>query len=265
MGHIYRSHRRLLTRANSHPVSKIPQVSFQSRHLPVHQPPLWASNSPPHFHQYSQRGKTDSFAIRNQTPPIPGRLVDPCPVRTTRHGSNTKTTKAGEGFGLYSKPQEVRTQPSQRFDFLGYHFLLDLALVKPTQDRWSKLQMFHRLSLKSVISARTLMSTTGLLASTEKTVKLGRMHMRPFQWHLKTHWKYPMPLDTLIPWNQKMIRQGEWWLDPQNVLQGEHLHPKEHKKLIFTDASNAGWGAHSGQNSKGGLWSLVKSTFTSTY
>ena len=110
MGHIYRSHRRLLTRANSHPVSKIPQVSFQRRHLPVHQHPLRASNSPPHFHQYSQRGKTDSFAIRNQTPPIPGRLVDPCPLRTTMHGPNTKTTKAGEGFGLYSKPQEVRTQ-----------------------------------------------------------------------------------------------------------------------------------------------------------
>ena len=32
--------RRLLTRANSHPVSKIPRVSFQRRHLPVHQPPL---------------------------------------------------------------------------------------------------------------------------------------------------------------------------------------------------------------------------------
>ena len=26
------------------------------------------------------------------------------------HGPNTKTTKTGEGFGLYSKPQEVRTQ-----------------------------------------------------------------------------------------------------------------------------------------------------------
>ena len=110
MGHIHRSHRRLLTCANSHPVSKIPRVSFQRRHLPVHQPPLRASNSPPHFHQYSQRGKTDGFAIRNQTPPIPGRLVDPCPLRTTMHGPNTKTTKAGEGFGLYSKPQELRTQ-----------------------------------------------------------------------------------------------------------------------------------------------------------
>ena len=73
--------------------------------------------------------------------------------------------------------------------------------------------------------------------------------MRP--WHLKTHWKFLMPLDTLIPWNQKMIRHVEWWLDPQNLLQGEYLHPREHEKLIFTDTSNAGWGAHLGQNSTG--------------
>ena len=64
------SHRRLPTCTYSHPVSKIPQVSFQRLHLPVHQPPIRASNSPPHFHQYCQRGKTDSFAFRN--PPITG-------------------------------------------------------------------------------------------------------------------------------------------------------------------------------------------------
>ena len=39
------------------------------------------------------------------------------------------------------------------------------------------------------------------------------------------------------------------------MLQGEFLHPREHENLIFTDASNAGWGAHSGQDSTGGLWS----------
>ena len=64
-----------------------------------------------------------------------------------------------------------------------------------------------------------------------------------------------MPLDTPITWNQKMIRHGEWWLDPQNVLQREFLHPREHEILIFTDASNAGWGTHLNQDSTGGLWS----------
>ena len=116
-----------------------------------------------------------------------------------------KLQKLEKDLGFIVNLKKSEFKPSQRFVFLGYHFSLDLALVKPTQDWWTKLQMFHRLSLKSVISARTLMSTIGLLASTEKTVKLGRMHMRPFQWHLKTQWKYPMPLDTPIPWNQKMI------------------------------------------------------------
>ena len=79
--------------------------------------------------------------------------------------------------------------------------------------------------------------------------------MRPFQWHLKIHWRFPMPLNSPIPWTQKMIQHGEWWLNPHNVLQGEFLHPREHNVLIFTDASNAGWGAHLKQDSTGGLWS----------
>ena len=101
------------------------------------------------------------------------------------------------GFIVNYKKSELT--PTQRFDFIGYHFMLDLALVKPTQDRWVKLQTtFRATSQKSALTARTLMSVIGLLASTEKTVKLGRIHMRPFQWHLKVHWKYPMPLNSTI-------------------------------------------------------------------
>ena len=71
-----------------------------------------------------------------------------------------------------------------------------------------------------------------------------------------------MPLDTPIPWNQKMIRHREWWLDPKNVLQGEFLHPREHEKLIFTDASNAGWDTLRSQLNMRGLVSHRK---TPTY
>ena len=65
MGHIYRSHRCLPTRTYLHPISEIPQLSFQGSHLPVHQPMFRA-----HIHQYSQGSKTDSIAIRNPTPQI---------------------------------------------------------------------------------------------------------------------------------------------------------------------------------------------------
>ena len=135
MGHIYRSHRRLLTHANSHPVSKIPQVSFQRRHLPVYQPPLRASNSPLIFtsivkevklialqsgirlHQY-----LDDWLIRAPS-------EQQCTVQTQ------KLLKLVEDLGFIVNLKKSELKPSQRFDFLGYHFLLDLALVKPTQDR----------------------------------------------------------------------------------------------------------------------------------
>ena len=77
------------------------------------------------------------------------------------------------GFVVNLKKSELR--PSQRFDFLGYHFLLDLALVRPTQDRWTKLQeMFQRLSKKSVISARTLYVHHWIACINREDCKIGQ-------------------------------------------------------------------------------------------
>ena len=65
---------------------------------------------------------------------------------------------------------------------MGYEYHLDSALVKPTQERWLKLQdLILLLKSKRVLTARCLMSLIGLLASTEKMVPEGRLHMRAFQ------------------------------------------------------------------------------------
>ena len=37
------------------------------------------------------------------------------------------------------------------------------------------------------------------ISSLKNTVPLGRLHMRPFQWYLKSHWKFPQSLDKRIP------------------------------------------------------------------
>ena len=39
------------------------------------------------------------------------------------------------------------------------------------------------------------MSLIGLLTATEKQVHLGRLHMRPIQWHLKNNWRVPESLE----------------------------------------------------------------------
>ena len=76
-----------------------------------------------------------------------------------------------------------------------------------------------------------------------------RLHMRPFQFHLKEHWRYPQSLDSLLPWTETISTHLDWWQNPSNVMRGADLHPKDHSIQPFTDASNEGWGAHLDQTS----------------
>ena len=88
--------------------------------------------------------------------------------------------------------------------------------------------------------ARCLMSLIGLLASTEKMVPEGHLHMRPFQFHLKEYLRYPQSLDNLLPWTESIAAHLDWWQNPSNVMKGADLHPKDHSIQLFTDTSNEG-------------------------
>ena len=99
------------------------------------------------------------------------------------------------------------------------------------------------------------MSLIWLLASMEKMVPEGRLHMRPFQYHLKEHWRHPQSLDSLLPWTETVSAHLDCWQNPANVMRGADLHPKDQSIQLFTDASNEDWGAHLDQTSTKGLWS----------
>ena len=129
------------------------------------------------------------------------------------------------------------------FSFVGYEYHLDSALVKPTQERWLKLQdLILLLKSKRVLTARCLMSLIGLLASTEKMVPEGHLHMRPFQFNLKEHWRYSQSLDNLLPLTESIAAHLDWWQNHSNMMKGADLHPKDHSIQLFTDASNEGLG-----------------------
>ena len=77
--------------------------------------------------------------------------------------------------------------------------------------------------------------------------------MRPLQFHLKEHWRYPQSLDSLLSWTEAIAAHLDWWQNPSNVMRGTDLHPKDHSIQLFT--SNKGWGAHLDQSSTKDLWS----------
>ena len=134
---------------------------------------------------------------------------------------------------------------------MGYEYHLDSALVKPTQERWLKLQdLIQQLKSEHVLTARCLMSLIRLLGSTEKMVP-----EMPFQFHLKEHWRYPQSLDSLLPWTETISANLDWWQNSTNMMKGADLHPKDHSIQLFTDTSNKGWGTHLEQAFTKGLWS----------
>ena len=98
-------------------------------------------------------------------------------------------------------------------------------------------------------------SLLGLLASTEKLVPLGRLHMRSLQFHLRACWSQVDgdPEET-IPLSARCRQDLLWWKDPANLLVTVPFRPRPPSKHLFTDASLTGWGAHCDDLTVSGSW-----------
>ena len=257
VGIVDRPVRRLPTHPHPSKLKEIPKVLLQGSGVPVHLPPVRTGHSPPGLYDDRKGSETNGPLKRTQNSPIPGRHWL---IRSQSQEEAQVDTQAvvdlTQSLGWIINQEKSELKPTQVFSFVGYEYHLDSALVRPTQERWLKLQdLILRLKSKHVLTARCLMSLIGLLASTEKMVPEGRLHMRPFQFHLKEHWRYPQSLDNLLPWTEAIVAHLDWWQNPSNVMKGADLHPKDHSIQLFTDASNEGWGAHLDQKSTKGLWS----------
>ena len=176
----------------------------------------------------------------------------------TRHQCQLQTKELihlVQELGLVINYEKSEFEPTQKIDFLGYPFDLIQGKVFPTE---KKLKILEKSVLDMEITSQTtprlLMSLTGVQASIEKTIPMGRLHMRPFQWYLKTNWQYPQSLDLKIPVSNLLKKHLQWWKDPKNPKLGCPLHPQEHNTFIFTDASNQGWGAHLENITISGSW-----------
>ena len=244
MGIVDRSVGRLPTHPHPPNLKEIPKVLLQGSGVPVHLPPIPAGHSPPGLYNDCKGSETNGPLKRTLNSPIPGRLADQVPVSGGSPNEHTGSGRPNPVLEVDNKSGKIRTETYSGVSVHGLRIPLDSALVKPTQERWLKLQdLILRLKSKRVLTASCLMSLIGLLASTEKMVPGGSLHMRPFQFHLKEHWRYPQSLDNLLPWTEAIAAHLDWWQNPSNVMTGADLHPKDRSIQLFTDTSNEGWGA----------------------
>ena len=87
---------------------------------------------------------------------MPGRLADQIPVSggspSEHSGSGRSNSIPGVDY-YYQEKSELK--PIQVFSFLGYEYHLDVALVKPSQERWLILQdLILQLKSKLVLTPR---------------------------------------------------------------------------------------------------------------
>ena len=174
--------------------------------------------------------------------------------------------KMCQDLGWLVNLEKSELEPKQVFNFVGYQFDLRSGRVRPTPDRWQSLQgKIQTLLSLPACPVRQFMSLIGLLTATEKQVHLGRLHMRPIQWHLKNNWRVPESLEKVIPLPRSLHPHLQWWLNESNVLQGQPLHPIRHALQMFTDASKEGWGAHLNELTARGSWSVPESKLHINY
>ena len=198
------------------------------------------------------------------------QYLDDWLVRATSHRVCLQQTKTlvllCRELGWLVNEDKSELEPKQVFNFVGYQFDLKEGRVRPTTERSQTLQSKILETLSNPICpVRKLMSLIGLLTATEKQVHLGRLHMRPIQWHLKNNWRVPETLEKIIPIPKSLHPHLKWWLEEDNVVTGQPLHPLEHALQIFTDASKEGWGAHLNEHMARGSWSLPESKLHINY
>lgn len=110
--------------------------------------------------------------------------------------------------------------PMQRFVFMGITFNLVAGRVYPTEDNVQIVLEAPVLLLGSTsLPARQWLSILGVLGSQDNLIPLGRMGLRPLQWHLQDHWNQVWELlDTHVPVPPQLLPAVQWWTQSERLL-----------------------------------------------
>ena len=145
--------------------------------------------------------------------------------------------------------------PSQSMEFIG--IALDsvsyTARLSPARvDAFLQCIALFKRGCK--LPFRTCLRMSGLMASAISLVRLGRLHMRPFQRWVGSLRVPTRALSRRVAVSGACTLALKWWSNRQILTEGVPLGLPVVRKVITTDASLTGWGAtHEGRTARG-VW-----------
>ena len=160
-------------------------------------------------------------------------------------------------LGLILNLEKSMLVPSQTVTYLGMIIDSRSMLVSPTPKRVANLislvQEFQSLRSNSAHRWEVLL---GHMVSLEKFRPLARLRLRHFQHWLNLKWDRQVDSkEAIMVVPSFLLRALPWWEDSVAWLRGVPLQPPSPSLVIFSDASNLGWGAVLGHREASGLWS----------
>ena len=252
--------RRLFPHSNTQPVPGIPPVSLQKPNIPVPGLALWPLNSSYGVHLRGQRGQVDGSIAGYKDPPVPRRLVDSSPHHRILPPGHPVPPRPLPGFGLGGESTKIRvgTQTNLRICGLPMRPITRAGqadpkplgvnstegVIPPVQSDFSgqEVHVSDRPSHsngKTGASGQTSYATHSV--APQGTLEASRV----------TGKGDPSPRDSSL--TPSVADQGN------KCLTCQPLHLLCHALQVFTDASSEGWGAHLGDFTANGSWSVPES------
>ena len=238
-------------------IEKAVEVHVGGDSLPVQSPVLRSVDCSPGLYQGLRGGVSLGTLSRDQTAPLPGRLVGSLLL-----GEESQGVVQGAPLALShprdcDKREEVGSRALAVCEVPRYdhRYWCRQGLPVSSQSRevpyGSGEILFHAIS-----SAQLWQVILGHLASLERLVPHGRLRMRSLQWHLKMHWSPesdPPSLPVALP--EEVRRDLSWWMVRDHLLVGVRFGTPAPDLHLYSDASSSGWGAHLLDQNVSGVWS----------
>ena len=165
-------------------------------------------------------------------------------------------------LGIMINLSKSSLDPSQTRDYLGMTISTSPFRVFPTLKRVQKLSLLlHEFRSDCLHPVSAWHRPLGVMSSMSAIVPGSRLCMRSLQLHLNASGPFLLEED-LVSWDDGCLPDLRWWSEESHLLVGLPLG--EHRPVLFlySDASDAGWGAALGDLHLSGLWSPLCSKFS---
>ena len=157
-------------------------------------------------------------------------------------------------LGIRINWKKSNLSPKQRVTYLGMSLSSTPLRAFPTPERIKALtECILEFVRDNAPPAKLWLRLIGILSSLMILVPGGRRRIRNLQFNINRLWDRKSDF-TRIPLNDEILQDLAWWLETEHHSCGISLEEKVPEVVMFSDASNVGWGATIAEETISGRW-----------